>query len=88
MGMDKVKAGARRHQQLALQSLKCVVSRPLAIIINSSFEHHVPIETLGEETPSRVRLLPLAYIKGVSSVMICINQQVQRPNVPISIASV
>jgi len=42
---------------------KCIVSRPLAIIINSSFEHHVPIETLGEETPTRVRIMPLAYLK-------------------------
>jgi len=52
MGMDKVKAGARRHQQWALRSLKNIVSGPLAIIINPSFEHHVPIETLGEGTPT------------------------------------
>jgi len=45
---------------------KSIFSRPLAIIINSSFEHQVPIETLGEETPTRVRILPLAYLKGVS----------------------
>jgi hypothetical protein len=41
---------------------KNIVSHPLAIISNSSFEHHVPIEKLGEKIPIIVRILPLAYL--------------------------
>jgi len=51
---------------------KYIVSRPLAKIIHSSFEHHVPIETLSKPNKSPcplTNLRPIVLLNSIRKIM-------------------